>query len=290
MTGFARAAGHHGAYRWTWEVRSVNSRALDLRVRLPSGYECLEPAVRRAVSTRIRRGAVSLTLEVVHVQGRTPLKVNRELLEHFIDLHEELGDRVARDAPRLEALLAVRGVVEPSIEEEDPAEVEARETTIMETLERALDALAEARRSEGERLAQVLRRHVDEIETLRTRAGAAAAARPEALKARLKAQIEEILDTAPALPEDRLVQEVAILVSKGDVREELDRIDAHIEAARELLREGVAIGRRLDFLCQELNREANTLCAKSGDAELTRIGLDLKAAIERLREQVQNVE
>ena len=290
MTGYARAAGEHGAYRWTWEVKSVNSRALDLRIRLPAGYDRLEMMAREAISARLKRGAVSVSLDVARTEGGTPLQINRELLDQLIELHGELGDSVSGEPPRLESLLAVKGVVEAASETEDAGEIKVRDAAIMGSFGEALDALETARSKEGGRLGDILVGHVDTIEGLCRDAGDAAGARPEALKARLLTQVEELLAATSALPEERLAQEVAILASKADIREELDRITSHVAAARDLLANDGAVGRRLDFVCQELNREANTVCSKSGDAELTAVGIELKAAIDQLREQAQNIE
>jgi uncharacterized protein (TIGR00255 family) len=186
-------------------------------------------------------------------------------------------------------LLAVRGVVEP-LEDDGEADADAREAAMAKSLEAALDSLAEMRRTEGARLADVLAEHLDEIERLSKAAASCAAAQPDAIRERLKTQLAMLLEASPPLSEERLAQEVALLAGKADVREEIDRLNAHVVAARDLVAGGGAVGRRLDFLCQEFNREANTLCSKAQDVELTRIGLDLKAAIDQLREQVQNVE
>jgi uncharacterized protein (TIGR00255 family) len=296
MTGFARAEGAdaadmHPGLHWAWEVKSVNGRNLEVRCRLPAGYEALEPAVRAAVAERLKRGnvAVSLTLS----RGGEPprVRINRELLDQVVALVGELQGKVVAEPPRLDGLIGVRGVVEV-VEEEEPTEEQRamRLNRMTETLGRALAALEAMRHDEGGRLAAVVGRHLDRIEQLRERAAVAAAAQPAALRARLKTQVEALLDTATPLPEERLAQEVALLLTRADVREELDRLAAHGAAARKLLADGGLIGRRYDFLCQEFNREANTLCSKAADVELTTIGIDLKAAIDQLREQVQNIE
>ncbi len=289
MTGFARAEGADGDFHWNWEVRSVNGRNLDIRCRLPPGFESLDPAVRAAVPERCRRGNVSVQLGVT--RGAAPrIRVNREVLDGLIALVEELRGRVPAAATSLEALLAVRGVVE-IIEEEDSEEVRQRRAALLTaSLERALDSLRVMRMEEGARLASLLGRQFDEIDRLRNAAGACAVAQPEALRARLRQQLHTLLEGVASLGEERLAQEAALLVARGDVREEIDRLGAHVAAGRDMLADGGAVGRKLDFLCQEFNREANTLCSKSTDVELTRIGLDLKAAIEQMREQVQNIE
>jgi len=290
MTGFARQEGGDGTLAWTWEIKSVNGKNLDLRCRVPSGYEALEVAARTTVQAGCARGNLQLTLIVNRGQAPVKLQVNRDVLDPLLDLIRELEGEVRAEPPRLDGLLAVRGVLETVEEQETEEQMAARAAAMEADLVLALEALIAMRRAEGLRLDAMAAGHLTEIERLTAAAGETAAARPEALRARLKAQVEELLEAAPALSEERLAQEAAVLAAKADVREELDRLGAHVAAARELLAEGQAIGRRLDFLCQELNREANTLCAKSQDVALTRIGLDLKAVIDQLREQVQNIE
>lgn len=288
MTGFARCEGEFGLYSWAWEARSVNSKSLDVRSRIASGFDRLEPAVRAAAAERLKRGNVSLTLSLKTAERPQRMRINRALLDDLINLAGEFEDAGAA-RPRLDALLAVRGVIE-MVEEEDEAERAGAEAGMLDSMTAVLDQLAEARLEEGARLVPVLIGHIDRIETLVAAAKACAATQPEALTERLRTQVSELLQASPALPEERLAQEAALLVAKADIREELDRLLAHIEQARALMSEGVAVGRRLDFLCQEFNREANTVCSKASDVELTRIGLDLKAVIEQLREQIQNIE
>jgi uncharacterized protein (TIGR00255 family) len=290
MTGFARHEGGDGALTWAWELKSVNGRNLDLRCRVPSGYEALEVAARATAQAHCTRGNLQLTLTVDRGQVPVKLQVNREILDQLLGLIRELEAEVRAEPPRLDGLLAVRGVLEAVEEEETKEQMDLRRAAMKEDLVLALEALSAMRRAEGQRLKAMADGHLAEIERLTAAAGETAAARPEALRARLKAQVEELLEAAPALPEERLAQEAAVLAAKADVREELDRLDAHVAAAHALLAEGKAIGRRLDFLCQELNREANTLCSKSQDVALTRIGLDLKAVVDQLREQIQNIE
>lgn len=290
MTGFAHASESDDDSVWTWEVRSVNGKNLDLRFRLPVGFDGLEPAVRGAVSARIRRGSVTANLRIDRVTPRGRFQVNEDLLEQLIELrHRFVG--VVRDEPlSLEALLGVRGLVDIVDEEPDEAEKLARDARITTTLETVLDALVAVRSEEGERMGSLLRDRLDEIAGLTEKAEASAALQPEAIKERLDRLMRELLESDTGLPEERLAQEAALLVSKADVREELDRLKAHVTASRNLIDSGGPVGRRLDFLCQELTREANTLCAKSADVALTRIGLELKASVEQLREQVQNLE
>ncbi len=288
MTGFARVDGHGDGFSWTFEAKSVNGRSLDLRCRLPSGFDSVEAAARAEVPKRLARGNVNLTLTVNRTQAVSQLRINRELLAQVLELAREIEGAGAAP-PRLDSLLAVRGIIEPV--EEDEAEARERvEAALKGDLTVLIDQLVHNRLGEGNRLAVVLNGHLDEITRLVDSAGACASAQPEALREKLRAQVAAILGSFPALSEDRLAQEAAILIGKADIREELDRLRAHIQAARDMMAEGGAIGRRFDFLCQEFNREANTLCSKSADVELTRIGLSLKAAIEQLREQVQNIE
>ncbi len=290
MTGFARSAGRHGTRGWTWELRSVNSRGLDVRLRLPPGSEALEVPVRAAVPEKLKRGSVSINLQVHEETGAGQYRINTQMIEQLLGLAEAFRGRVDPGAPRLDALLGVRGVVEPIVEDEDEAAREQRHQAMLKGMAEALAQLVANRAAEGARVEQILAQRLGEIEALVARAGQTAAAQPEAIKARLRQQVQTLLDASPALSEDRLMQEAALIAAKADVREELDRLISHIVAARDLLKRGGAVGRQFDFLCQEFNREANTLCSKSADMDLTRIGLDLKTAIEQLREQAANVE
>lgn len=292
MTGFSRVDGHSGGVTWTWEVKSVNGRNLEVRCRLPVGMDALELPARKLAAERLRRGNVNVALQVARSGGVTGYRLNAALLSELADLVRQAETLVDAAAPRLDGLLALRGIIEPVEPTESDAEREARESEMLATLGQALERLAASRAAEGARLAAILSALVDEMAKLTQAAAQSAAARPDALKARLKEQIALLLEASPALPADRLAQECAILVAKGDVREELDRLAAHLAAARELIAKGDpgGAGRRLDFLAQEFNREANTLCSKAGDVELTHIGLDLKLVIDRFREQVQNIE
>jgi uncharacterized protein (TIGR00255 family) len=290
MTGFARVEERDGDFRDVWEIRSVNGRNLDMRCRLPPGLEALDPLVRAAVPRFCRRGSVSVTLTVDRTQAQPVVRINRPLLDQLLALAAELQGRSAADLPRLDGLLAVRGVVEVVEPEQDPARSEARQQRLARGLEEALDQLRRMRLAEGARLAALLEEQLVAIEQLCRQAAANAAVQPAAHMARLRQQLAALLDGVKEIGDDRLAQEVALLVTKGDIREELDRLAAHVQAARQLLAEGGAVGRKLDFLCQEFNREANTLCSKAADIELTRCGLALKSAVEQLREQVQNIE
>ena len=290
MTGFARAQGRDEGADWTWEAKSVNARGLDIRFRMPSGFDQIEIRGRAAVANHFKRGSISLALSFGQTAAATRLRINRDAVAELAAAATALARQTGLAPPTLDALLALRGVVDPAEGEERKEVSAAREVALAETLEEALVALAGMRAEEGARLQAVLLSQLDEADRLRKTALRCAAAQPDVLRQRLRNQVAELLTASPGLPEDRLAQEAALLVSRTDVREELDRFGAHLAAARELLLSGGAVGRRLDFLCQELNREANTLCSKSADLELTRIGLELKVLVEQFREQVQNIE
>lgn len=290
MTGFARSSGVHAELHWAWEARSVNGRGLEVRCRLPPGYDALDAPARAAVGKRFGRGNLNVNLQVMRGVGSAGIRINEEVLQRLIAAAREFAGRYQMEGPRIEGLMALRGVVEAVEFEETEAARAAREAALLAGLETALGGLAEARAEEGWHLAQVLERLLAEVAALVERARRLAALQPEQMRQRLTAQLAELLQGQSPVPEERLAQEIALLSTKADVREELDRLDGHVGAARGLLTGSAAAGRRLDFLAQEFNREANTLCSKAADAQLTLLGLDLKAAIERLREQVQNVE
>jgi uncharacterized protein (TIGR00255 family) len=288
MTGFARAAGEAEGVSWIWELKSVNGRALDLRLRLPPGFDVLEPQLRAALSQRCRRGNVSANLSITRL-APPAIRVNREMLGQLLGLVRELAGEIDAAPPRLDGLLAIRGVIETVDDDPEPV-IEARRAAVLDSWSSALDRLAASRAEEGARLASLLSAQRAELAVLVEAAAATAAAQPAAIRARLETLLGEVAGLAVTMPEERVAQELALLVTRADVREELERLRAHLAQAGELLERDEAVGRQLDFLCQELNREANTLCSKSADIELTRIGLALKAAIEQFREQVQNVE
>ena len=288
MTGFARFDGEAAGISWVWELKSVNSRSLDLRLRLPPGYDGLEAPLRAALGGRLRRGSISANLTISRVTPPT-IRINREMLDRAVSLINELAAEVEAAPPRLDGLIGLRGIIE-TVEDEPDEVVEFRRDALVEAWSTALDRLVQTRGEEGTRLAAVLSAQLAELAELVASASASAAAQPEALRARLKQSLAALDTLVPGMPQERVAQELALLVSRGDIREELDRLRAHIAQAGELMAKGEAVGRQLDFLCQELNREANTLCSKSADIELTRIGLALKAAVEQFREQVQNLE
>ena len=291
MTGFARVEGSEGETRWTWELRSVNGKNLDLRLRLPTGMEELEGELKARAARVLSRGNVSANLSVQRAQGEAVLSVNEAALEAVLRAIQVLHRRMPDAAPAtLDGILAHKGVLELKEPEEDEAAQQALLRAVAASFDVALSALADMRALEGESIALVLSTHLDTIETATRAAEALPARQTEAIKARLKALVEELVDAVPALDPQRLAQEAALLATKADVREELDRLAAHVSAARKLIADGGPIGRKLDFLAQEFNREANTLCSKSNDVALTAIGLELKAVIDQLREQVQNLE
>jgi len=288
MTGFARAEGESDGVSWVWEVKSINGKSLDLRLRLAPGFDGLEPQLRAALARRFRRGNVTATLSVTRT-APPAIRINRDILARVVGLLNELSGELKADPPRLDGLLGLRGVIE-TVEDEPEPVLDARRNAVLDSWAAALDRLAATRVEEGARLSTVLNAQLAELAELAATASASAAAQPAAIRARLEALLAELGGVASGIPEERVAQEIAMLVSRSDIREELDRLRAHIAQAGELLGRSEAVGRQLDFLCQELNREANTLCAKSNDIELTRIGLQLKVAIEQFREQVQNLE
>jgi uncharacterized protein (TIGR00255 family) len=288
MTGFARAEGEADGISWVWELKSVNSRSLDLRLRLPPGFDALEAQLRAGLARRCRRGNISANLSVNRLVPPA-VRVNRDMLRQIVGLIGELATEIEAAPPRLDGLIGLRGIIE-TVEDEPEAVVEARRAAVLDGWSLALDRLAAARAEEGTRLFAMLANQRTELAALVEAAAGCAAAQPAAIRARLEALLAELANLVPGIPEERVAQELAMLITRADIREELDRLRAHIAQAGELLERGDAVGRQLDFLCQELNREANTLCSKSADIELTRIGLALKAAIEQFREQVQNLE
>ena len=290
MTGFARVEGQSDGFAWAWELRSVNGKALDLRFRLPPGYDALEVALKTRLSETAKRGSINATLSISEQSKPASLRINEAVLTQVLDLMRGLEGRLDAAPPRLDGVLGIRGVMELAEEVLTAEQREARLAIITTSFDAAATALGAARDSEGARLHAVLAGKLDEIAGYVVEAERSAAAQPDAIRARFQKQMALLFDGVPPLPEERLGQEVALMIGRADVREELDRLDAHIAAARDLLAEGANVGRRFDFLCQEFNREANTVCSKSAELELTRLGLSLKAAIEQLREQVQNIE
>jgi len=290
MTGFARGGAALGDHVWTWEIRTVNARGLDTRLRLPPGLDQLEPVLREAVARRCARGTVNIALDLRRTGAGQSFRINRAALDGLLALQTALGPRVDQAPPRLEALLHLRGLVEDTEPEAAVGEDAALRDALVASFERALGELDAVRRQEGGRLAEILAGHVAAIAQLTEAAAECAALQPGIVAERLKRQLAGLLEERVAVAPERLAAEVALIASRADVTEELDRLRAHVAAARELIGGGGAIGRKLDFLAQEFNREANTLTSKSGDIEVTRCGLALKNAIDQFREQVQNIE
>ena len=288
MTGFARTDGVAAGLTWAWELRSVNGRGLDVRLRLPPGFDALEPALREAAAGVLRRGNVNASLTAKR-EERARLAVDPAVLDEVLRLALDVAARIpGAPAPRAEALLAMPGVLRAATGEDgiDPAQIAA----VQAGFTQVLAALATARLAEGARLATLLATQLDEVAALHAQATTEAADQPALQRARMMDSLATLLRGQPGLPEDRIAAEVAMLATRSDVREELDRLTAHLAAARALLADGAAIGRRFDFLVQEFVREVNTLCSKSASVPLTATGLQLKAVIEQMREQVQNVE
>lgn len=288
MTGFGRADGALDGWTWTVEARSVNGRSLEVRYRGPGGFDNLERLTKAAAQGRLNRGQVTLGVQAKRAEGSEPApRVNEAVLATYLKLANQLAEEGAVP-PSADGLLSLRGVIEVAEEDEDPEARAAIEAAIAATIEQALDALKLSRQREGAQLTPVIHDFVGTIEALVARAEVEASSQTEAIRERFTRRISELAPDAPGL-EERIFLEAAALATKADVREELDRLTAHVDSARTLLQQPPA-GRKLDFLMQEFMREANTLCSKSATTALTGIGLELKAVIEQLREQVQNVE
>jgi uncharacterized protein (TIGR00255 family) len=290
MTGFAEAQGQRESARWRWEAKSVNGRGLDVRLRMPPGFEGIEQAARTLATERFRRGSIQAMLTFEPAGGARGLRVDPVALAAAVKIAKEIALETGLAPARVDGLLALKGVlVQDDGQTLDDQERAYRDAAVLETLALALDALAKARGTEGGKLGAVLHAQITEISRLTEEATRLAATQPAAIREKLTAQLKEAV-TSGNLTEDRLAQEVALIALRADVREELDRLHAHVQEARTLLDSGDAVGRKLDFLAQEFNREANTLCSKSSDIQLTRVGLALKATIDQFREQSQNVE
>lgn len=290
MTGFARGEGGDSNFSWSWELKSVNGRNLDQRYRMPSGHEELETRLRALVAKALARGNLQCSLTLNRIAGAGGVAINQEILDKVVDAIEDLNAKLDLGPSNAVGILSLRGVLEEQEIEESDEERNQRMLDLEGTFSQALTSLGVMRGEEGARLKVVVEDQLRSVEGLVSEAANLAALQPEQLKVRLKAQVEALLEPSSGLTEDRLAQEAALLATKADIREELDRLGAHCRAARDLLDEGRAVGRRLDFLCQEFNREANTICSKSSDKDLTRVGLELKSVIEQMREQVQNIE
>jgi uncharacterized protein (TIGR00255 family) len=290
MTGYARASSALDALHWQWEVKSVNGKGLDVRCRLPPGYETLDLPVREIAQKHLKRGNVQIGLMTDHGGGEQQLAVNETVLEQILQLAERLRVRLGGSPPQIEALLSLRGVIDVSAPIEDETKTMLRDKAILKSAEEAFQALAAMRRAEGAKLASVLELHLDRIEKLVVAARDNPARSVEAIRARLAEQVARLMETNASFDRDRLHQEAVLLATRADIAEEIDRLFAHIGAARKLIQSDQPAGRQLDFLSQEFNREANTLCSKAADRSLTAVGLELKTVIDQMREQVQNIE
>jgi uncharacterized protein (TIGR00255 family) len=290
MTGFARSHGASGSYTWTWELKSVNAKGLDFRLRLPPGWDAVEIAVRKRASAVLVRGTVYANLTAERKSAAQVVNINEAVLAAIVAAMSSLRGRVEASPPTLDGILGLKGVIDISDKEDSEAERRAVESELVAGFERALASLIEMRQEEGAVLGSVLGDRLTEISTLAVRADAAPGRKPDAIKVRLSAQIATLMNAAERFDSDRLHQEALMLAAKADIREELDRLKAHADQARRLIDGGGPVGRRLDFLAQELGRESNTLTAKANDVELSNIGLELKAIVEQFREQVQNLE
>jgi uncharacterized protein (TIGR00255 family) len=290
MTGFSRSHGTSGLYTFEWELKSVNAKGLDLRVRLPQGWDDLESTVRKRVGEAVSRGTVYANLTVKRAGSAAVARINQNILASVLAAARDLAAQAGAAPPTVDGLLAVKGVVDIVEPESDEAEIAAAKAAAIASFETALSGLIEMRDREGVSLGDILSQRVNDIERLAAKAEAAPGRKPEAIKARLTEQIATLLDASDRFDPDRLSQEALLIATKADIREELDRIGSHVAQARELLSKGGPVGRRLDFLSQEFNREVNTTCSKSNDVELTNVGLEMKNIVEQFREQVQNLE
>jgi uncharacterized protein (TIGR00255 family) len=290
MTGFARGHGVAGPYAWNWEIKSVNAKGLDVRFRLPLGWDAVEATARSRATAELSRGTVYCNLTVERKGVTATVKVNEPVLAAVLAALESLHGKVEAAPPTLDGVLSLKGVMEVTEADEREEDRRAAETAIGQGFAQALAELIAMRHAEGETLGRLLSARLDEIATLTARAEANPGRKPEAVKQRLTEQVATLLAASQRFDSDRLHQEAIMLAAKADIREELDRLVSHVAQAKKLIADGGAIGRRLDFLAQELHRESNTLTAKSNDVELTNIGLELKTVVEQFREQVQNLE
>ncbi len=290
MTGFARGHGLAGPYAWNWEIKSVNAKGLDLRFRLPPGWDAIEVPARSRATAELARGTVYANLSIERKGVAPTVKVNEAVLNAVVETLKGLERTIDASPPTLDGILSLKGVIEITETDEREDERRAAEAAIIESFAKALAELVAMRRAEGATLGRLLSARLEEIAALTARAEAVPGRKPEAVKARLAEQVAVLLSASDRFDPDLLHQEAVLLAAKADIREELDRLVSHVAQAKALLAGGGAVGRKLDFLAQELHRESNTLTAKSNDGELTNIGLDLKSTVEQFREQVQNLE
>jgi uncharacterized protein (TIGR00255 family) len=290
MTGFARSHGTSGPYAFEWELKSVNAKGLDLRMRLPPGWDELEALAKKRAAEALSRGTIYANFNVKRTNASSTVRVNEDVLASIVRVAATLAGKIDAVAPSVDGLLGIKGVIEVVEPEADEVEDKAAKEAASAAFEQALNHLVDMRRREGTALKQILLQRMDEIEQLAKKAEAAPGRKPEAVKARLAEQIAALLETSDRFDPDRLNQEALLIAAKADIREELDRIASHVAQAREMIAKGGPVGRRLDFLAQEFNREVNTCCSKSNDIELTNTGLEMKNVVEQFREQVQNLE
>jgi uncharacterized protein (TIGR00255 family) len=290
MTGFARREGTSGRYRWAWELRSVNGKGLDLRLRLPAGTEHLETELRKLAAESFSRGNMQVNLTVSTSEAGVETIVNQAALAAVLSLREQLRDVIDPAPLRLDTLLSIRGIVDFREPEEQEGERAARDADLLSGLRLAFADMASMRETEGVALHQVLLDQIDQIETLTGVIEADPSRSVAVITARLASQVALVMDGGSTVDQDRLYGEVALLAAKADIREEIDRLRTHVVAARDLLHKGGPVGRKLDFLSQEFNRESNTICSKSNAASVTAAGIELKVVIDQFREQVQNLE
>jgi uncharacterized protein (TIGR00255 family) len=290
MTGFARSHGASGPYTFEWELKSVNAKGYDLRLRLPPGWDDIEAGAKKRAGELLSRGTVYANLNLKRANAVAQVRINEDVLAAVVKVAGQVASKIDAVAPSVDGLLALKGVIEVVEPESNEEEDKAAKAAAMAAFEQALGNLVEMRRREGATLGQVLGQRMDEIEKLAKRAEAAPGRKPEAIRARLTEQIAALMETSDRFDQDRLSQEALMIATKADIREELDRIASHVAQARDMLSKGGPVGRRLDFLAQEFNREVNTCCSKSNDIELTNTGLEMKNVVEQFREQVQNLE
>ena len=290
MTGFARSHGTSGPYAFEWELKSVNAKGFDFRMRLPAGWDDVELAARKRATELLSRGTVYANLTVKRSNTASVIRINPDVLNAVLKIAAELAGRIDAVAPSIDGLMGIKGVVEVAEPEADEAEEQAARIAVSAAFEEALRSLVEMRKREGATLGDILTQRLNEIEKLAGKAEAAPGRKPEAIRARLAEQIATLLEASDRFDSDRLTQEALMIATRADIREELDRIASHVSQARDLIGKGGPVGRRLDFLAQEFNREVKTCCSKSNDLELTNTGLELKNVVEQIREQVQNLE
>ncbi|HEY0219159.1 MAG TPA: YicC/YloC family endoribonuclease [Afipia sp.] len=290
MTGFARSHGNSGPYAFEWELKSVNAKGLDFRMRLPPGWDDLEPVARKRASDLLSRGTVYANLSVKRIGNLSAVRINEDVLASILNVANDIAKRTGGAPPSVDGLLAIKGVIEVVEPESGETEIQAAKDAVILSFDQALKNMIDMRQREGISLGQILAQRMDELERLAAGADAAPGRKPEAIKARLAEQIATLLGASDRFDVERLNQEALMMAAKADIREELDRIASHIAQTRELLAKGGPVGRRLDFLSQEFNREVNTTCSKSNDVELTNTGLEMKTVVEQFREQVQNLE